>query len=71
VPLYRFFYEGDEPPRKPKLPPAEKAEPLWGTSGKEWPELRSFAKALSRIDEGQRRLLLAMAQRMASRGKRE
>ena len=46
-PLYRFFYEGEEPPKKPKLPPAEKREPLWGASGKEWSELRSLAKALS------------------------
>ena len=30
VPLYRFFYEGEGPPTKPKLPRAEKAEPLWG-----------------------------------------
>ncbi len=64
VPLYRFFYEGEEPPEKSKLPPAEKAKPLWGTSGKEWPELRRFAKALGRMDDDRRSLLLAVAQRM-------
>ncbi len=31
IPLYRLFYEGEEPPKKPNLPPAEKAEPPWGT----------------------------------------
>src|ERR1700676_797482 len=51
VPLYKVFYEGREPPRKPKLPPAEKAEPLWETSANEWPELRSLAKALGRMDD--------------------
>jgi transcriptional regulator with XRE-family HTH domain len=65
IPLYRLFYEGKEPPEKPKLPPAEKREPLWGTSGKEWPELRRLAKALSRMEGSKRTLLLGLAQRMA------
>ena len=29
LPMYRFFYEGEPPPKKPKLP-ASKAEPEWG-----------------------------------------
>jgi len=69
VPLYRFFYDGEEPPKKPELASPGKADRLWGTSGKEWPELRRFAKALSRMDNRQRRLLLAMAQRMAGRNR--
>jgi transcriptional regulator with XRE-family HTH domain len=67
IPLYKLFYEGEEPPKKPKLPSVEKAESLWGTSGKEWPELRRLAKALSRMDDRERRLLLGIAQRMAQR----
>src|SRR5258708_39284180 len=66
IPLYRLFYEGEEPPKKPNLPAAEKAEPPWGTRGKEWPELRSLAKALSRMDGRRRMLLLGLAQRIAS-----
>jgi transcriptional regulator with XRE-family HTH domain len=69
VPLYRLFYEGDEPPKKPKLPSTETAEPMWGAKGDERRELRSFAKALSRMDDRQRRLLLAMVQRMAGRSR--
>jgi len=69
IPLYKLFYDGEEPPTKLKLPPAEKAEPLWGASGKEWRELRRFAKAFSRMDDQQRMLLLGMAQRMASRNR--
>jgi hypothetical protein len=64
IPLHRLFYESEEPPKKPNLPSAEKAEPLWGTNGKEWPELRRLAKALGRMDARKRMLLLGMAQRM-------
>jgi len=69
IPLYRLFYEGGEPPKKPELPPTKRAERIWGASGKEWPELRSLAKALSRMDDRNRMLLLGMAQRMASRNR--
>jgi len=68
-PLYKFFGEGEEPPRRPKLPPTKRAERIWGASGKQWPELRSLAKALSRMDDRERMLLLGMAQRMASRNR--
>ncbi|HUJ29660.1 MAG TPA: helix-turn-helix transcriptional regulator [Candidatus Acidoferrum sp.] len=69
VPLYRFFYNGEEPPEKPKLPPAKKTEPLWGAKADERRELRRFAKALSRMDDRQRWLLLGMAHRMAGRNR--
>jgi len=67
VPMYRLFYEGDEPPEKPKLPPTEGRGTMWGTTGSDQRELRKFAKALSRMNDRQRRLLLAMAQNMAHR----
>jgi transcriptional regulator with XRE-family HTH domain len=67
VPLYKFFYEGTEPPKKPKLSTSEKTEPLWGTNAKERPELRRLAKALSQMDERKRTLLLGLGQRIAKR----
>jgi transcriptional regulator with XRE-family HTH domain len=67
VPLYRFFYEGTEPPKKPKLSHAESAEPVWGTNAKERPELRKLAKALSRMDGRKQVLLLGLGQRMERR----
>ena len=70
VPLYRLFYEGEEPPKIPKLPPAESMEPMGDASGEEWPEFRSLVKALSRMNDRQRALLLGLTQRMAQR-KRE
>ena len=67
VPLYKFFYDGREPPNKRKLPAARSTGAIWGAKSSEWRELRRFAKALSRMDDRHRRLLLGMAQQMASR----
>jgi transcriptional regulator with XRE-family HTH domain len=66
-PLYKLFYGGEEPPKKPKLPPSKRAERMWGASGKEWPELLSLAKALSRMDGRERMIFPGMAQGMAQR----
>jgi len=41
---------------------------LWGSRGKERGALRTLARALSRMDEADRKLLLNMAQGMARRG---
>ncbi len=67
IPLYKLFYEGEEPPKKPKLSPVESAEPLWGVSGKEWPELRRLGKALARMSKPRRQLLMSLAQQMTRR----
>lgn len=65
IPMYRLFYEGSKPPEKPKLPVTQNAEDGWGATGKERQELRAFAKALSRMNDSQRKLLFVMAARMA------
>jgi transcriptional regulator with XRE-family HTH domain len=64
VPLYRFFTD-EESVAKPKLP---RSDDSWGNRGKERVELRKLAKALSRMDEQDRKLLVSMAQGMARRG---
>ena len=65
VPLYRFFYEADEPAPKPKLPTRARNELVWGANGNERQELRAFATVLSRMDARHRKLLLTVAQHMA------
>jgi transcriptional regulator with XRE-family HTH domain len=65
IPVYRFFYEGDKPPKMPQLLTLVDGNRAWGASGKERKELRAFAKALSRLSDGQRTLLLVTAVRMA------
>jgi len=68
VPLYLLFYDGEEPPKMPNLPYRKTAgEIVWGSSGKDARVLSKFLRLLGRIEEGDRRLLLHMAQKMANR----
>jgi transcriptional regulator with XRE-family HTH domain len=68
IPLYQLFYDGEEPPELPNLPKRKTADEVaWGSSGKEARFLTIFRRLLGGIDEGDRRLLLYMAQKMASR----
>jgi transcriptional regulator with XRE-family HTH domain len=68
VPLYQLFYDGEEPPELPNLPKRKSADDIaWGHSGKEARMLGRFRRLLSRIDDGDRRLLMYMAQKMAHR----
>lgn len=68
VPLYQLFYDGEEPPELPNLPKRRSAdEVVWGSKGKEARYLSKFRRLLGRVDEGDRRLLMFMAQKMAGR----
>jgi len=66
VPTYQLFYEGEEPPKLPKLPKRKtSSEIVWGSTGKEARLLVKFCRLFSRMDQSQLRLLLGMAQKMA------
>ena len=68
VPLYQLFYDGEEPPVLPNLPKLKSADDIvWGSAGKEARLLNKFRRLMGRIEEGDRRLLLYMAQKMATR----
>jgi transcriptional regulator with XRE-family HTH domain len=68
VPLYQLFYDGEEPPELPNLPKRKSSEDIvWGSTGKEARYLARFRRILSRVDEGDRKLLLFMASKMAGR----
>ena len=68
VPLYQLFYDGEEPPELPNLPKLKSADDIvWGASGKEARLLNKFRRLMGRIEEPDRRLLLYMAQKMATR----
>jgi transcriptional regulator with XRE-family HTH domain len=65
IPLYRFFTDGEKV-KMMKLPTTN-AESAWGVDGARRREIRLFAKALSRMDDRNQRLLLHLAQKMARR----
>jgi transcriptional regulator with XRE-family HTH domain len=68
IPLYRLFTDEDSV-KVAKLRQPKDDSSSWGTRGKERSAFRTLAKALSRMNDPQRRLLLAMAQRMAGRNR--
>jgi hypothetical protein len=65
IPMYQLFYDGDEPPKLPNLPNRE--ENAWGSSGKDARYLSKLRRLLGRTEEDNRKLILYMAQKMASR----
>src|SRR5216684_8479081 len=68
VPLYRLFYEGEEPPELPNLPKRKTSDDIaWGSSGKDARFLSKLRRLLGSVDEGDRRLLLHMVPKMARR----
>ncbi len=68
IPLYQLFYDGGEPPELPHLPRRKTADEIaWGSSGKEARFLSRLRRLIGRLDEGDRRLLFFMAQKLANR----
>ena len=66
VPLYKFFYEGDEAPQMPPLPVVKKkASEEWGFSGKWGQFVGRLRSLLGKMEENDRQLLLLMAYKMA------
>jgi transcriptional regulator with XRE-family HTH domain len=65
IPLYQLFYDGENPPTLPNLPKRKTAEDVaWGGSGKESGYLMRFRQQLGKMGEGDRHLLLLLAQKM-------
>src|SRR5713101_2596464 len=66
VPMYQLFYDGEEPPKMPELPKRGSADDIaWGSSGKDARFFHKLRRLLSRMNEGDRRLLLFMTRKMA------
>jgi transcriptional regulator with XRE-family HTH domain len=64
VPFYEIFFEGEGTPVKLQLAMTSTSETEMTESDG---EVRKFAKHFARMNDRQRKILLAMAQRMASR----
>jgi transcriptional regulator with XRE-family HTH domain len=68
VPLYQLFYDGEQPPKLPNLPKRRSSDEIvWGSTGKEARFLAKFRRLMGRIEDPDRRLLLFMAQKLATR----
>ena len=67
-PLYRLFYDSEEPPSLPNLPQRKSSDDIaWGSAGKDARYLNKLRRLLSKTEEEDRKLILYMAQKMANR----
>lgn len=67
VPLYHLFYDGEKPPQLPNLLKRKTSDDIaWGSSGKQAVYLHKLRKCLSKAGDADRKLLLSLAQKMAS-----
>ena len=68
VPIYQLFYDGDAPPKLPNLLKRKTADGIvWGSSGKEARLLSRLQRLLGRVEQNDRKLLMSLAQKMATR----
>ena len=66
VPIYQVFYDGDKPPELPNLPKRKTSDDIaWGSTGKDARYLGKLRRLLAKTEEGNRKLILYMAQKMA------
>ena len=63
VPMYRLFHDGEVPAGLSKLTPAKDDE--WGSRGKEVDYLSRLRRLLAKMEPGDQKLLLHMAQKVA------
>ena len=67
IPLYRLFMDEDAV-KVPKLRQPKDDSSSWGTRGEGRDAFQKLAKALARMDEQDRKLILSVAEGMARRG---
>jgi transcriptional regulator with XRE-family HTH domain len=67
VPLYQLFYDGEEPPKLPNLLKRKTSDDIaWGSASKDARYLHQLRKCLSQTEEPDRKLLMIVAQKMAT-----
>jgi transcriptional regulator with XRE-family HTH domain len=68
IPLYQLFYDGEGPPKLPDLLKRKASDDnAWGSTGKEARYLSKLRRVLAKTEEGDRKLLLHMIQKMSNR----
>ncbi len=67
VPLYQLFYDGEKPPQLPNLLKRKTSDEIvWGNSGKNALYLHKLRKCLSKTADRDRKILFAVAQKLAA-----
>jgi transcriptional regulator with XRE-family HTH domain len=68
IPMYKLFYDAEEPPKLPNLLKRKSAEDiLWGSSGEDANMLAKFCRLFGRMKDDHRNMLFFMTQKMAKR----
>ena len=68
VPMHQLFYDGEKPPKLPGLSKRKTdADIAWGSKGKEARLVAKFCQLFSRIENGDLRLVLSVAKKMAKK----
>lgn len=65
VPMYHLFYDGEKPPEASSIAALGSRNDEWGTRGKNARLLRKLQGLLGKMDERDRKIVLALAQRVA------
>ena len=68
MPLYVLLYEGEGPPQPLKLS-RENEQELWGDSERESQALFELRQYLAKMNDRERKILLSLTERMASRSR--
>lgn len=67
-PLHELFYDAEEPPQLLNLPKRKSSDDIaWGSRGKDARYLNRFRRLMGKTADADRKLILYMAQKMASR----
>jgi transcriptional regulator with XRE-family HTH domain len=68
IPMYKLFYDGEEPPKLPNPLKGKTIDEIaWGSSGKDARWLYNLRRLLNRTEESDRRILMFLARKMARR----
>jgi transcriptional regulator with XRE-family HTH domain len=66
--LYQLFYDGEKPPQLPNLLQRKSSDDVaWGSIGKDARYLHKLRQLLSMTNDSDRKLILHVAQKMATR----
>jgi transcriptional regulator with XRE-family HTH domain len=68
VPMYRLFYDGENPPKSPTRPKRKAGADIeWGSKSQDVHLIAKFRRLFGRMEKADLRILLVLAQKMVRR----